>query len=103
MLLMGFFFMHYIWDFIKCQHEVVQDNQTTVESYQETFGIRASYNDKLKHILGHNTNLWFIPVFPKLRINYMERFYSYQEQRRQPMFIEETFEEDKRFEPYWMK
>ncbi|CAG9316367.1 unnamed protein product [Blepharisma stoltei] len=81
-VLVGFeaiIFLIFTGDFLREQLQLVLDNQTTVESYQDRYGIPHSVIKCLSEVLGKNSWMWLLPVSPSIDINYLEPCYSYEE------------------------
>ncbi|EGR28672.1 zinc finger family protein, putative [Ichthyophthirius multifiliis] len=74
--LMAAFFMYFTLDFLQDQFESIKENQTTVESYKEKYGMPDSFMNLFKQIFGNNVISWFFPIQPQLNSNYMELIYT---------------------------
>jgi len=59
------------------------DNQTTIESEKDNYGVELDIWKSFSNIFGEDSMLfWMIPITPTLHVNYMELLYPYNHPKR---------------------
>jgi palmitoyltransferase len=65
-------FLAFVAPFLSDQYEAIVTNSTLVETFQETHGVRTTFNDHLKQVMGDDWRWWWVPVPSGVIPNYLE-------------------------------
>jgi hypothetical protein len=65
-------FLAFVAPFLSDQYEAVVTNSTLVETFQETHGVRTTFHEHLKQVMGEDWRWWWVPVPSGVIPDYLE-------------------------------
>jgi hypothetical protein len=78
-LIGGFYFAFNLIMLLVEQYESLEDNQSYIDELKDEFGMQQPLWVTLKQNLGEDYIYWFLPTYPAIDTNYLERVWSRKE------------------------